>query len=64
MLDKQEIILNELIKNINNKTENQIKMLTQTILPRIALYKVLLKEVFSKEEVYQHMKKYMIDKEG
>lgn len=62
LFDKQEIILNELIKNINNKTENQIKMLTQTILPRIALYKVLLKEGFSKEEVYQHMKKYMIDK--
>lgn len=37
-------------------------MLTQTILPRIALYKVWLKEGFSKEEVYQHMKKYMIDK--
>ena len=62
LFDKQEIILNELIKNINNKTENQIKMLTQTILPRIALYKVLLKEGFLKEEVYQHMKKYMIDK--
>ena len=62
LFNKQEIILNELIKNINNKTENQIKMLTQTILPRIALYKVLLKEGFSKEEVYQHMKKYMIDK--
>ena len=64
LFDEQEIILNELIKNINNKTENQIKMLTQTILPRIALYKVWLKEVFSKEEVYQHMKKYMIDKEA
>ena len=54
LFDKQEIILNELIKNINNKTENQIKMLTQTILPRIALYKAS-EEGFDEEKVYQHM---------
>ena len=36
-------------------------MLVQTILPRIALYKAILKEGISDEMVYKHMQKYMID---
>ena len=52
----------ETIKKTKEKTENQMKTLIQTILPRIALYKVLLNEEFSKEDVYQYMRKYMIDK--
>ena len=52
----------EIIKKTKDKTENQMKTLIQTILPRIALYKVLLNEEFSKEDVYQYMRKYMIDK--
>ena len=59
---KQEIILNKLIENIENKSENQRKTLIQTILPRIALYKVFVKEGFSEEDVYKYMQKYMIDK--
>ena len=59
---KQEIILNKLIENIENKSENQRKTLIQTILPRIALYKVFVKEGFSEEDVYNYMQKYMIDK--
>lgn len=59
---RQERMLNELIKNISNKSENQIKTLTHTILPRIALYKILLKEGFSEENAYKYMRKYMIDK--
>lgn len=62
LFNKQEIILNELIKNIKDKSENQTKTLIQTILPRIALYKVLLKNNFSEEDVYKYMRKYMIDK--
>ena len=61
LFNKQEIILNKLIKNIKNKSENQTKTLVQTILPRIALYKVLQKEDFSEEDVYKYMQKYMID---
>ena len=61
LFDKQEIILNKLMQNIENKSENQKKILIQTILPRIALYKVMLKDGLSDEEVYQHMRKYMID---
>lgn len=62
LFNKQEIMLNELIKNTKNKSENQMKTLVQTILPRIALYKVLSKEEFSEEDTYQYMRKYMIDK--
>ena len=62
LFNKQEIILNELIKNIKDKSENQMKVLVQTILPRIALYKVLAKDGFSEEDAYKYMQKYMIDK--
>lgn len=62
LFNKQEIILNELIKNIKDKSENQMKVLIQTILPRIALYKVLAKDGFSEEDAYKYMQKYMIDK--
>ncbi|CDE24398.1 putative uncharacterized protein [Clostridium sp. CAG:440] len=55
-------MLNELIKNTKNKTENQMKTLIQTILPRIAMYKVLSKEGLLEDEVYKYMRKYMIDK--
>ena len=53
IFDKQEKELYKIIKKTKDKTENQMKTLIQTILPRIALYKVLLNEEFSKEDVYQ-----------
>lgn len=62
LFDKQKKMLNALIENTKNKSENQMKTLIQTILPRIALYKVLLKEEFQKNIAYKHMQKYMIDK--
>ena len=62
LFDKQNKMLNALIENTKNKSENQMKTLIQTILPRIALYKVLLKEEFQKNIAYKHMQKYMIDK--
>ena len=61
LFNKQEEILNELVKNIKGKSENQKKTLIQTILPRIALYKAMLKDGLSNEDVYQHMQRYMID---
>ena len=60
LFEKQEKILNEIIENTKNKSQNQMETLIQTILPRIALYKAL-KEEFDEEKVYQHMQKYMID---
>ena len=61
LFTNQEEILNELIKNIKGKSENQRKTLIQVILPRIALYKAMLKENLAVEEVNQHMQKYMIN---
>lgn len=61
LFEKQEKILNEIIKNTKNKSKKQMETLIQTILPRIALYKALTKESFSEEKVYQYMRKYMID---
>lgn len=59
---EQEKVLSALIDNTKGKSENQMKMLTQTILPRIALYKVLLNNDFSEEDVYECVRKYMLEK--
>jgi len=61
LFEKQEKKLDELIENTKNKSENQMKTLVQTILPRIALYKVM-KECFAQEDAYEYMRKYMINK--
>ncbi len=55
LFDKQEKMFNELIKNTKNKLENQMKKLVQTILARISLYKGLLKEGISEEELYKYI---------
>ena len=59
---RQEKMLDTLIQNTKNKSENQMKTLARTILPRIALYKCLSEEGFSEEDVYKYMRKYMLDK--
>lgn len=51
-----------MICNIKNKTKNQTTTLIQTILPRIALYKTLQKDESTKEQSYEYMRKYMIEK--
>ena len=56
---QQEELLDTLIRNTENKTKDQMKTLTQTILPRIALYKVLNQSGLSQEDVYRHMRNYM-----
>lgn len=60
--DRQEKMLDTLIQNTKNKSENQMKTLAQTILPRIALHKCLSEEGFLEEDVYKYMRKYMLDK--
>ncbi len=62
LFSKQELTLNELIESLKNKSNKQRKTLIQTILPRIALYKFLVKEGFSEKDVYHYMRKYMIEK--
>ena len=60
--DRQEKMLDTLIQNTKNKSENQMKTRAQTILPRIASDKCLSEEGFSEEDVYKYMRKYMLDK--
>ncbi|HCY67621.1 MAG TPA: hypothetical protein DHU62_02640 [Firmicutes bacterium] len=62
VFEKQNEVLKELITNTKNKSKNQMKTLTNTILPHIALYKVLQKEDLPKDEVTNYMRKYMIEK--
>ena len=54
LFDWQTEILDELIKNTRGKSENQMKTLTETILPRVALYKALSKEDFP-QKIYTKM---------
>ncbi len=58
---RQEKILGEIIANTHNKTENQMKTLAQTILPRIALYKAFSESELSADDVNTYMRKYMLD---
>lgn len=61
LFDSQSEILDAIIENTKGKTENQMKMLIGTILPRIALYKALQKDGISEEDVHRYMQKYMLD---
>lgn len=55
-------MLGTLIANTKNKTESQMKTLTQTILPRIALYKALLGDGIPAADAYAYVQKYMPEK--
>lgn len=61
LFDRQEKTLDTLIENTTNKSKNQIKTLVQTILPRIALYKILSEDCLE-EDAYAYIRKYMLDK--
>ncbi len=61
LFEEQEKRLDLLVKNVKNKTKNQRKMLVQTILPRIALYKGLKENDFVEAEVYEYVRKYMLE---
>ena len=58
---KEERKLNEIISDTKDKTNNQMKTLKNTILPRIALYKTFLESDLSKEDIDNYMHKYMLD---
>ena len=53
---EQEKLLDTLIGNTTGKSENQMKTLVQTLLPRIAMYKVLLCELSAEGEAYACMR--------
>lgn len=57
----QDKALGEIIGSTKGKTENQMKTLIQTILPRIALYKSFIAAGLSDDDVYKYMRKYMLE---
>lgn len=61
LFEMQDKALGDIIGNTKGKTENQMKTLIQTILPRIALYKSLQAEGLSDDDVYKYMCKYMLE---
>lgn len=61
LFEMQDKALGDIIVNTKGKTENQMKTLIQTILPRIALYKSLQAEGLSEDDVYKYMRKYMLE---
>lgn len=61
LFEMQDKALGEIIGNTKGKTENQMKTLIQTILPRIALYKSFIAAGFSDDDVYKYMRKYMLE---
>lgn len=60
LFEMQDKALGEIIGNTKGKTENQMKTLIQTILPRIALYKSFIAAGLSDDDVYKYMRKYML----
>lgn len=58
----QDKMLGALIANTKNKSASQMKTLTRTILPRIALYKTLLGDGIPEADVYAYVQKYMLEK--
>lgn len=62
MFEKQKLKFLKNSSPILKTNQEQMKTLTNTILPRIALYKVLQKEDLPKDEVTNYMRKYMIEK--
>lgn len=61
LFEMQDKALGEIIGNTKGKTENQMKTLIQTILPRIALYKSFVAAGLSDDDVYKYMRKYMLE---
>lgn len=61
LFEMQDKALGEIIGNTKGKTENQMKTLIQTILPRIALYKSFIAAGLSDDDVYKYMRKYMLE---
>ncbi len=62
MAAAQAETLDALIKSQSGKSESQMKTLSGTILPSIALYKALMKSGLAQEEAYARVQKYMIEK--
>ena len=57
----QKRIFNECISKLSGRTPNQMKTLTATIIPRIALYKAVQQDNELSGKAYELTRKYMIE---
>ena len=57
----QQAIFGKCVGSLEGKTDKQMKMLTQTILPRVALYKALQSDEQYKKRAYELTRKYMVE---
>ena len=60
----QKRIFNECISKLSGRTPNQMKTLTATIIPRIALYKAFQQDNELSGKAYELTRKYMIEVMG
>lgn len=60
VFNKQENLLNKMLESVKDEAGSRYKTLKQTILPRIALYKIL-GDYAGDEERINIMRKYMLD---
>ena len=60
LFERQEALLQGCIARTEGKSPNQMKTLTETILPSVALYKAL-SERFPHEDAYKTMRAYMLE---
>lgn len=58
---KQELYLRNIINATKGRSKSQFKTLTKTILPRIALYRILIDFESDSSVALDTMRKYMID---
>lgn len=57
----QQKKLQTIIEKTTGKSDNQMKTLTKTILPRIALYEILQDELGDSKKAYDAVEKYMFN---
>ena len=60
IFNKQDNLLNKMLESVKDEAGSRYKTLKQTILPRIALYKVL-EDYAADEDRIKIMRKYMLD---
>jgi len=57
----QDKIFVESVSSLHDRTKNQVRTLTKTILPRLALYKALKSDDQLKDRAYELTRRYMIE---
>ncbi|MCM1523157.1 MAG: L-2-amino-thiazoline-4-carboxylic acid hydrolase [Ruminococcus sp.] len=61
LFEKQELLFQALTERKKGESKSRMKTLTQTIMPVIAMYRILEEAVTEKEEALRIVRKYMID---